>query len=246
MRIKSCSKAHTNRRNFTVHISIIIIASFLFTKIYCKHAGIKIMSLPCLKKFSAFAIKQSPEQYLKFVITNLYLYLTDGNLKEHQLFYYSEVERRYQNIYVKKKPQKPQFFSFHVPDTIPIELKKYGYKEFYDAKDAQGFSQRQAALKENFAFKIYDLYTLKINRVFLRNWFWPIALLVLFSWSGVQLLRSRLSNRHALLIFVICCFNICSAIVVSLVEVSFYHYTYMTEFTYYMAVALSPLLFMKK
>lgn len=204
-----------------------------------------VQALPSLKKISTTAIREHPQQYATFVLTNLYAYIVDGNLKEHQLFYYSEVPRRHEHIYVKQKQLKPQFFSFFMPDEIPEELKRYGYKEYYTVPRDANFSDKYRALKEHWAFKLYDVYTLKINRIFLRNWFWPIALLLLFFWSGFQLLTSRLTDRHALLIFVICCFNICSAIVVSLVEVSFYHYTYLTEFTYYLAVTLSPILLKK-
>jgi len=200
-------------------------------------------ALPSIKKISYDAIGRYPEKYLTFVFTNLYHYIFHGNFEEHQLFYYSETERRYDDMYVKRRSEQDLRFNFHVPELMPVSLKKYAYKEFYSAQDSSTFENRFTALKNNLLFKLFDLYTLKINRVLLRNWFWPIALLGLFFISAVLLLTSRLSHQGALLVFVICGMNICSAIVVSLVEVSFYHYTYMTEFTYYLAVALSPVLF---
>lgn len=208
----------------------------------CGYSGY-VEALPSLKKISIDAIKKQPEMYVKFVTTNFYHYIVYGNLEEHQLFYLSEVERRYQNLFIKRRPQKEQHFSFAVPSQIPEALKEYAYKEFYSPQDAAGFEERHADMKQNFVFKLYDLYTTKINRVFLRNWFWPIALVFFFLFTGWCLVFSRFSDKEALLIFSICSINICSAMLVSLVEVSFYHYTYMTEFTYYLAVLLSPILF---
>ncbi|MDZ4845791.1 MAG: hypothetical protein SH857_09605 [Chitinophagales bacterium] len=211
---------------------------------FCGYSGY-VEALPSIKKISFDSIKKNPAKYLKFVTTNLYYYIVHGNLDEHQLFYYSEPARRYETIFSHNYP-KPDRLWIYALDSVPLQLIKYTYKEFYDAHDDLSFKERYQALINNPLFKLYDIYTLKINRVFLRNWFWPLSLIALFFISGIKLLISGLKDKEALLIFVICNVNICSAIVVSLVEVSFYHYTYMTEFTYYMAVALSPLLFTKK
>jgi hypothetical protein len=204
-----------------------------------------IEALPAVKKVAVNAIKKCPDCYAKFVLTSFYNYVITGNLEEHQLFYYSEPKRRYENIYIKKKPTGNLLFSTYVPDLIPVELKKYTYKEFYDATDPVGFQARNDALMNSLSFKLFDLYTLKFNRIFLRGWFWPVLLILLFIFSGIKLLKSGLRDLDALLIFSVCCLNFCSAAVVSLVEPSFYHYTYMTEFTYYLAAALSPLLVRK-
>lgn len=246
------SVSEEDRRNLELNSDIAVHQRIYFENYYllipfyknlvksCNYNGY-VEALPSIKKIGFDSIKKNPEKYLMFVITNLYYYIIEGNLKEHQLFYYSEVERRYENIYSHDYPSADRLWVYGL-DSVSLKLIKYTYKEFYDARDVLSYKTRYNALTSSLLFKFYDIYTLKINRILLRNWFWPLCLIVIFFISGTKLVISRLRDKEALLLFVICGVNVCSAILVSLVEVSFFHYTYMTEFTYYMALGLSPLL----
>jgi hypothetical protein len=71
---------------------------------------------------------------------------------------------------------------------------------------------------------------------------WAAACLIIFAASAAQLIRHRGRHEGAFLLFALTLFPIGASLVVCLVEVASDRYSFPTQFVYYLAAALSPIL----
>lgn len=91
---------------------------------------------------------------------------------------------------------------------------------------------------QEFHYKIYS----KLHKLLFRNLLWPVINIIIFLMSVLYLIRSRLRNTGAFILFTLSLPALLSALIVGLATFPNIRYSYTTEFTYYVCAALLPVL----
>lgn len=180
-------------------------------------------------------IKRNPYQFFRKVfITFLAYYLNTS--KEHE--FYSIINMLYNDIYVKKNTMcnstdamiKTICREYSTPRPLP-------YFSLQESECGAIVNYIPTYIQE-FHYKIYS----KLHKLLFRNLLWPVINIIIFLMSVLYLIRSRLRNTGAFILFTLSLPALLSALIVGLATFPNIRYSYTTEFTYYVCAALLPVL----
>jgi hypothetical protein len=93
--------------------------------------------------------------------------------------------------------------------------------------------------------KIYDLYYNIIHVRFFKNVFWIAIYFIVGIIGIIKLISSGFQNKEYLIVVILFLINFLAAVLIGMIEVEMFRYSFATEFCYYVSFALAPLLFTK-
>lgn len=180
------------------------------------------------------AIRAHPDQYFKFVLTNLYEFFYAAPNAYYWFGYY--IENRYEQIYVR-------------PQTAPITddpgIRAYLLREFSHPAPLPAFSagsqdgEHMVSVHNNGPLRLHrylsaELFPWLFNA---EVWFWMFALLVLALPVGLMRARLPVAAPSAVLAAATAALMLIGAgLVVSLVELGIARYAAPTHFIYFLAL----------
>lgn len=186
-----------------------------------------------LRRISLDAIKKHPDLYLKGVSVMALCFCRQIDYDEDFRFY---IKRRVQLLNADKRTWW----------STPAITKEYAGPVTMDGVSVTGSGfDAQIDVKPTFLFRLYQAVHVVRTYIF-AHLLWNVVPVAIFLISTVMLIRSRARSKAAFFIFVITSAVIGAGLIVNLAESGcMQRYSYPMEFTYYLALALSPLMFMK-
>ncbi|RME03098.1 MAG: hypothetical protein D6805_07700 [Planctomycetota bacterium] len=107
------------------------------------------------------------------------------------------------------------------------------------------FYQMEFLSKPSFLERAFTLHEW-INSFLFRTSLWPILAILIFLFALLRWIKSSFQDKEAFLLILLGSIALSASLLVSLVSMPLLRYSYLVEFTYYLTVALSPLLLWNK
>ena len=199
-----------------------------------------------MRRISLDSIKKHPGVYAKFVSTMLYTYYyTDSTCDADFL---SLLETRATAIYLQNlfSPEKLVFNNVALPikysDVVPELVSQYPPLYELPIKRISGRgADSRIIFNPARPYDAYHVLYLIRHKLFV-NRVWSFGFFIIFIISFLRLLVSRVRHEGAFIVFLIASGAFGASLTVCLVEFPVFRYSYPTEFVYYLAFALAPLM----
>jgi hypothetical protein len=201
-----------------------------------------LQAVAVLNRVAVSAVKESPIQYVKFVFTNLWIFLFDRARKINLWHYSNWMEYVYLDLFVRRS----------ICSNCPASFRRYMLREFEIPNGNMPRHIRTSGLEPAPLATIVDpspqltfsLRFLKLFRTVYSGQGWPICFSALTIFVIFRVLWKRRTSDAELCLLTLSLMLIGAAAVVSLVELALYRYSYPTYFINYTGPAmLAALLF---
>lgn len=201
-----------------------------------------LQAVALLNRVAVTAVKESPIQYIKFVFTNLWIFLFDRARKINLWHYSNWMEYVYLDLFVRRS----------ICSNCTASFRRYMLREFEIPNGNMPRHIRTSGLEPAPLATIVDpspqlsfsLRYLKHFRSVYSGQGWPICFLALTIFVIFRVLWKRRTSDAELCLLTLSLMLIGAAAVVSLVELALYRYSYPTYFINYAGpVMLAALLF---
>ncbi|MBS1517300.1 MAG: glycosyltransferase family 39 protein [Bacteroidetes bacterium] len=201
---------------------------------------------PYMRIVSEDAIKNNPRIYAKFFICNFYYFFRnlgiDMKYFDQLLYSYNKnvVERRYVSELDKQK-----WLQISSDRTVNMEVKEIiqngiNYQE--QLKYIKVNENGKVTAESTYLRSLYNIYE-KIYNVIFRSLVWYIAFFLMFLMSIYLLIKSKFTDKDAVIAFILFMMFLTKAVMVSMVESSLERYSYTVEFLVYFSVPFILILF---
>ena len=185
---------------------------------------------PYIREVSLLAIRKHPTFYAKFVWTNFVCFFFRNTRDRFE--FYSELKERIRDQFITGKPEyleiPPDIGRVFLPLPPAVQIVAAG-------------GGREVVLARHYLTRPHIVWQAKQWKYFLNS-FWVWGYFVILTMSGLQLLRSRGRHLGAFLLFALSLVALGAGLVVALLESAIDRYTCPTQFVFYLAVVLAPLL----
>ncbi len=189
------------------------------------------------RKVSFNAIQKHPEQYIKFVYTMLAIYYWGVTPSQQLNLQYSVMERA-QNYLIDQRFKWDSNGIYWQMFPTP----KFSPSVTANIKAETKNGKTEVTMADTDAWRVFQTLTQWRIRIFSNLW-WVYAFFAVFLLAALRLLVSRFRHPGALFLLMLTTATIGASLIVALVEESLTRYSYVLMWTYYLAVVLSPLLF---
>jgi hypothetical protein len=181
------------------------------------------------KQITIRTIKKHPDKYLKFLVVQY-------------LHYFNSFD--YENIasYPFLKSYKTCFSSRTVR-YFKHRINRSGQQVFLKTKTIS--KEEAVKIIKEIKYKSWNNFMnwfSKKHHSLFRNYFWVILYFLVFIYSIILLIRSKLKSEVAWIVFIIGIMNILNLMLVSIVNIAMIRYNFVLHFTYYLIPAFLPLM----
>ncbi|GIV33598.1 MAG: hypothetical protein KatS3mg031_1133 [Chitinophagales bacterium] len=180
--------------------------------------------------------------YLQKKISMAAAYLS---MPDFPSFYFSLLPSRYEELYTKNMMHDPDYKMLDWTTPIPDELRKFTFREYYEEPERlrknADLMQVSSARSNPLMLLIHIVY--KIQNIIFRNLLWYVISFFLMAVGIITLLKSKYTNKEAMIILLIGLIHLLAVLVViignSRVQL---RYTHVSEFLLYLAPLMGMLL----
>jgi len=185
---------------------------------------------PYIREVSLLAIRKHPAFYAKFIWTNFVCFFFRNTRDRFE--FYSALKERITDEFITGKPEYLE---------IPPEIQRVFPPLPPAVQIVAAVDGREVVLAQHYLTRPHIVWQAKQWKYFLNS-FWVWGYFVMLVMSGLRLLLSRGRHLGAFLLFALSLVALGAGLVVALLESAIDRYTCPTQFVFYLAVVLVPLL----
>ncbi len=184
-----------------------------------------------LSAVSQNAIRSHPSTYLKFVLSNLYVYFFVNSLRDRP-FWDSTLPTRFERWRTWVEERRASYVQF---------FGDYSQQDILAAVNGEADPNGRLLLDDTVVLGMARGLMTRIGAVV--GWKgWPIAYGVVAVLSFFQLVRTKARDADVFFVFLLCASAMGAALVVCMVEPALVRYSFVSNFIVYLSVAFSLLL----